>query len=208
MGLGGGIIKRKMAGAMLFALAIAVCIVPLSEGLTNQNIDKNAINSEIKNQQVSNANSVVTAAPIAQVNAAKKYKKTYKKTYKKNKKTYKKYKKTYKSKKVWSSKYHKYITVKAAYTYRTTIKYTTSIGKVTSTTVTATAKCSCGALGNYNLHTATFQNYCPRCHKSGVLKWNPKGTAEGEWTCNCGADYCAACGKEKIKNNPTHLTKA
>jgi hypothetical protein len=60
MGLGGGIIKRKMAGAMLFALAIAVCIVPLSEGLTNQNIDQKAINSEIKNQKLSNANSVVT----------------------------------------------------------------------------------------------------------------------------------------------------
>jgi hypothetical protein len=147
------------------------------------------------------------------VNAVKKYKKyrsykKYKKTYKKYKKTYKKYR-TSKYKKVWSSKYHKYVYVKAAYTYKYTVRYTTSSGKVTSTTVTATAKCSCGALGNYNLHTATFQNYCPKCHKSGTLKYNPKATAEGEWTCGaCGADYCAACGKIKLKCNPTHLTKA
>ena len=133
MGHGGGIIKRKMAGAMLFALAIAICISPLSEGLTNQNIDPNAINSEIKNQQLSNTNSVGTTAPLAQVNAAKKYKKTYKKKYKKTR-VKKKYKKKYRSvkyKKYWSSKYHKYIYVKAAYTYKVTVRYTKSSGKGT-----------------------------------------------------------------------------
>ena len=114
MGHGGGTIKFKFEGVMLFAIALAICLAPLSEGLTNQNIDQNAINSEIKNQQLSNANSVVTAAPIAQVNAAKKYKKTYKKTYKKYKKTYKKYR-------------H----VKAAYTYRYKVRYTSSGGKGT-----------------------------------------------------------------------------
>jgi len=46
--------------------------------------------------------------------------------------------------------------------------------KVTSKTVTATAKCSCGALGNYNFHKGTYVNYCPKCHKYGTLKWNPK----------------------------------
>jgi hypothetical protein len=80
--------------------------------------------------------------------------------------------------------------------------------KVTSKIVTATARCSCGALGNYNFHKGTFLNYCPVCHKYGVLKWNPKSTPEGEWTCKCGADYCAACGKIKIKHKKTHLTKA
>jgi hypothetical protein len=117
MGHGGGTIKFKFEGVMLFAIALAICLAPLSEGLTNQNIDQNAINSEIKNQKLSNANSVVTAAPIAQVNAAKKYKKTYKKY----KKTNKKYKKTYK----------KYRHVKAAYTYRYKVRYTSRGGKGT-----------------------------------------------------------------------------
>jgi hypothetical protein len=97
-------------------------------------------------------------------------------------------------------------TVKAATTVKRTIK---GYGvKVTTKTVTATARCSCGALGNYNFHKGIFLNYCPICHKYGVLKWNPKAVAEGEWTCKCGADYCAACGKIKIKGNKKHLTKA
>jgi hypothetical protein len=132
MGHGGGIIKRKIAGAMVFALALAICISPLAEGLNNQNIDNNAINGEIKNQQLSNANSVSTAAPLAQVKAAKTYKKTYKKKKKKHKK--KKVKKRYKSskyKKYWSSKYHKYIYVKAAYTYKYKVRYVKSGGKGT-----------------------------------------------------------------------------
>ncbi|AEG17647.1 peptidoglycan-binding domain-containing protein [Methanobacterium paludis] len=79
----------------------------------------------------------------------------------------------------------------------------------TAKTVTATAKCSCGALGNYLDHTVTFLNYCPECHKYGTLVWNPKGTAEGEWTCSaCDADYCAADGNEKLAGHPTKLTLA
>ena len=104
MGHGGGIIKAKLAGALLFALAISICLSPLSEGLNNQKIDQNAINSQIKDEKLSNANSVGSAVPLAQVNAAT-------------------YKKTYKYKKVWSYKYHKYVYVKAAYTYKTTVKY-------------------------------------------------------------------------------------
>jgi hypothetical protein len=126
LGHGGGIIKRKIAGAMVFALALAICISPLSEGLNNQNMDQNAINSEIQNQQLSNANSVSTAAPLAQVNAA--YKKTYKKK-KKKKKAKKKVKKKIKYKKYWSSKYHKYIYVKAAYKYKYKVRYVKSSGK-------------------------------------------------------------------------------
>jgi len=93
MGHGGGIIKAKLAGALLFALAISICLSPLSEGLNNQKIDQNAINSQIKDEKLSNANSVGSAVPLAQVNAAT-------------------YKKTYKYKKVWSYKYHKYIYIK------------------------------------------------------------------------------------------------
>jgi hypothetical protein len=81
--------------------------------------------------------------------------------------------------------------------------------KVTSQTVQATAKCSCGAMGDYNYHTGIFKNYCPCCKKYGVLTFNPKGVAEGEWTCShCDADYCAADGKEKIYSNPKYLTPA
>jgi hypothetical protein len=79
---------------------------------------------------------------------------------------------------------------------------------ITSTKVTATAKCSCGAMGDYNYHTSSFKNYCPCCGKWGVLIWNPKGVAEGEWTCSsCDADYCAACGKEKVYSNPRYLIR-
>jgi len=139
MGHGGGTIKFKLEGVMLFALAVAICMAPLSEGLTNQNTDQNAINSEIKNQQLSNTNSIGNAASPVQVNAVKKYKKykTYKKyrkykTYKKYRKykTYKKYRK-YRYKRHWSSKYHKYIYVRAAYTYRYTTRYVRSGGKGT-----------------------------------------------------------------------------
>jgi len=132
MGHGGGIIKAKLAGALLFALAISICLSPLSEELNNQKIDQNAINSQIKDEKLSNANSVGSAVPLAQVNAA-----TYKKTYKYKKVwsyKYHKYiyikvyakaksKKYSKYKKVWSYKYHKYIYIKAAYTYKTTVKY-------------------------------------------------------------------------------------
>jgi hypothetical protein len=144
MGHGGGTIKFKFEGVMLLALALAICIAPLSEGLTNQNMDQNIINSEIKNVKLSNANSVSTGVTYAQVNAAKTYKKyKYKKyrsyKYKKYRsykyKKYRSYKykkyRSYKYKKYWSSKYHKYIYVKAAYTYKVTVRYTKSSGKGT-----------------------------------------------------------------------------
>ena len=77
--------------------------------------------------------------------------------------------------------------------------------EVTSAFVTAIAFCSCGSM-SYGYHNGTFENYCPRCKSYGTLKFNPKGSPEGEWTCTkCGADYCAACGKEKEPNSPYHL---
>ena len=77
--------------------------------------------------------------------------------------------------------------------------------EVTSAFVKDTAFCSCGTL-SYGYHTNTFENYCPRCHSYGTLKFNPKGSPEGEWTCSkCSADYCAASGKEKEPNSPYHL---
>lgn len=79
---------------------------------------------------------------------------------------------------------------------------------ITTVKVSSTAKCSCGSCGDYVYHTGSYKNYCPHCKKYDVLKWNPKGVLEGEWTCgNCGADYCAACGKEKSYCNSRHLIK-
>jgi hypothetical protein len=192
---------------MLFALALAICISPLAVGQINQNTPPTSSSIVLNGgSSVSHAKTVNT-----QVNAAsyiiKKYY-TYKKVYKKvwykyhGKYHYKwvvRYVKVYHYKKVLVKAASKTVTKKSIIAYGV---------KVTSKTVTATAKCSCGALGNYNFHTASFLNYCPKCHKYGVLKWNPKGVAEGEWTCSCGADYCAACGKIKIKGNNLHLTKA
>ena len=78
--------------------------------------------------------------------------------------------------------------------------------QVTSSHVTATAKCSDGTSGYY-YHTATFKNYCPHCHSYGTLTFNPKGTVEGEWTCkSCDADYCAADGKEKLSGSSYYLS--
>jgi hypothetical protein len=206
LGHGGGIINNKIAVIMLFALAIAVCILPSAEWLNNQNTPQTPSNIVSTGEiSVSHARTLNT-----QVNAASTYVikyVTYKKVYKKVRYKYHgKYR--YKWVVRYIKVYHYKKVVKAA---TKTVKKTSIIAygvKVTAKTVIATAKCSCGALGNYNFHTATFQNYCPKCHKYGVLKWNPKGTPEGEWTCACGADYCAACGKIKIKGSNIHLIKA
>ena len=204
MGHGGGIIKRNSIIALLCTVVIVSCILQSTEWFNNQNTPQTPSNMVSTGQNsVSHAKTLNT-----QVNAATYVKYvTYKKIYKKVRYKYKGkyrykwvviYKKVYRYKKV----------VKAA---TKTVKKTSILAygvKITSKTVIATAKCSCGALGNYNFHTATFLNYCPICKKSGVMKWNPKSVAEGEWTCSCGADYCAACGKIKIKGNSKHLTKA
>jgi hypothetical protein len=77
--------------------------------------------------------------------------------------------------------------------------------QVTSEYVKATALCSCG-LNGYQYMTGSFENYCPRCHSYGTLAFNPKGTPEGEWTCEkCGSDYCAADGKEKMPGSHIFL---
>lgn len=53
-----------------------------------------------------------------------------------------------------------------------------------------------------------FENYCPFCHHSGTLRWNPKHTAEGEWTCShCDADFCV-CGKCKGRGSGVYLVKS
>lgn len=77
--------------------------------------------------------------------------------------------------------------------------------QVTNNYVKATALCSCG-LNGYHYMTGCFENYCPKCHSYGTLSFNPKGTPEGEWTCTqCGCDYCAADGKEKMPGSNIFL---
>ena len=70
------------------------------------------------------------------------------------------------------------------------------------------AKPSCGCRYSYKWHYKTFINYCPHCKKYGVLRKNPKGVYEKEYTCavdDC--DYCAVCGKEKYSWSRVYLRK-
>lgn len=48
-----------------------------------------------------------------------------------------------------------------------------------------------------------WENWCPNCEKSGKMKYNPKGTDEGELTCmSCSSDFDVVHGLEKL--NKTH----
>jgi len=206
VGRGGGIIKQNLIVVMLCALALVLCILPSAESLNNQNTLQNPTNIVSSGQtSVSHTNTLNKHANAASTYYVKYviYKKVYKKV---------RYKYHGKYRYKWVVRYVKVYRYKKVSAATKIVKKSSIIAygvKVTSKTVIATAKCSCGALGNYNFHTGAFVNYCPKCHKYGVLKWNPKGTAEGEWTCSaCGADYCAACGKIKIKGSSIHLTKA
>ena len=65
----------------------------------------------------------------------------------------------------------------------------------------------------YKLTKHTWKNYCPLCKKKGTLTFNPKGTKEGEITCDkskggCDADYCGTSGKDKAKKVRAKLTPA
>lgn len=48
---------------------------------------------------------------------------------------------------------------------------------------------------SYRWHYRTWINYCPQCHRFGVLTKNPKGVHEKELTCShCDCDYCGVTG--------------
>jgi len=82
---------------------------------------------------------------------------------------------------------------------------------LTAPTATATERISHSGMNTCNkgwyYTSGTFLNYCPECGATGTLKWNPKGTIEGEWTCSCSADYCV-CGQEKTNGKGKHLINA
>lgn len=61
--------------------------------------------------------------------------------------------------------------------------------KETSKYVSATALCSCGE-GIYHYRTATFVNYCPNCHRYGVLRFEEGSST---WTSPEGMWYCSVC---------------
>ena len=76
-------------------------------------------------------------------------------------------------------------------------------------TISMWAKPSCGCRNSYKWHYRTFVNYCPHCKHYGVLRKNPKGVYEKEYTCvidDC--DYCAVCGKEKYSWSKYYLRRA
>jgi hypothetical protein len=112
--IGGGIIKRLYIEALLFALGVAICILPLVGGVANQ--EKATINVQ---EKIFNANFVQYNEAVAykKVNAAKKVK-AVKKMVKAAKKV--------KAKKKYKKKYTK---VKAAKRYK--VRYTSSGGKGT-----------------------------------------------------------------------------
>ena len=83
--------------------------------------------------------------------------------------------------------------------------------KYSTITITAKPSCGCGRYYSYRWRTKTFINYCPHCHRYGVLynahKWQAK--YEQELTCrHCGADYCGNCGKEKYSWSRYYLRRA
>ena len=60
----------------------------------------------------------------------------------------------------------------------------------------------------YIKYVTTWLNYCPNCGYYGSLLINPKGTYEGELTCDyCGCDFCGVTGKEKISGSSVYLTR-
>ena len=78
-------------------------------------------------------------------------------------------------------------------------------------TVTITARPSCGCHYSYKWRTNTFIDHCPHCHNYNCLrnvhKWQSKH--EQELTCTrCGADYCGQCGKEKYSWSHYYIKKA
>ena len=77
--------------------------------------------------------------------------------------------------------------------------------------ITIISKPSCGCRNGYYWHKRTFVNYCPYCHRYGVLtnlhKWPARH--EQEISCSrCRSDWCGVCGKEKYSWSRRYLRKA
>lgn len=85
--------------------------------------------------------------------------------------------------------------------------------QTTSESITVTGKPSTGQAAKfyeYKDYTKTWKNYCPLCGRSGKLSDNPKGTYEGEITCDkskggCDADYDICTGGDKSGSYRAYL---
>ena len=78
-------------------------------------------------------------------------------------------------------------------------------------TITAKPSCGCGRHYSYRWRTRSFVDYCPHCHRYGVLRnvHKPQAKWEQELTCTkCRADYCGNCGHEKYSWSKYYLRKA
>ena len=122
LGRGGDTIKRLHIGALICALAFAICIIPGSMGTVDQSQGALIVQDKSILSANQNSGNVLVNAAYKKTKKVKTYKKSYKKvkTYKKWKsyKSYKKvkaYKKSYKKTKTYKKTYKK---VKAASTYR------------------------------------------------------------------------------------------
>ena len=76
--------------------------------------------------------------------------------------------------------------------------------------ITARPSCGCGRHYSYKWRTRTFVDYCPHCHRYGVLRnvHKPQAKWEQELTCKkCGADYCGNCGHEKYSWSKYYIRK-
>ena len=83
------------------------------------------------------------------------------------------------------------------------IEVTETIENGDTITVSMYPTCACcGGTVPYKPYTKTWENYCPACGKHNTLTDTPKGTVDGELTCDmrlggCDADYCGYCGGDK-----------
>ena len=77
-------------------------------------------------------------------------------------------------------------------------------------TITITAKPSCGCNNGYYWHTRTFIDYCPHCHHYNALynKHKYQARYEQELTCKfCDSDFCGVCGKTKYSWSRVYLRR-
>jgi hypothetical protein len=126
MSHGGGIIKRQLNYALLLALAIAVCTLPLSGAVDNLSTVQSSSASQVTN--IDSTNSASVAKPEVNAVYKKTYKKKYKKSYKKYKKSYRKYKKKYYYKKVYRNGKYRYVRATYYVTYKVSYRSTGSKG--------------------------------------------------------------------------------
>ncbi|MDI6643942.1 MAG: hypothetical protein QME14_02705 [Methanobacteriaceae archaeon] len=188
------------------------------------------ISSTVKSpSKTSNTSNYKTSSTDSNKTTTTKYKKVrYKQYYKQWYKSKGRWK--YYLKYRWAIKYVK-LTSKTASTVKSTVnntpdpsnKYGARDVKVTENYVQCSGRCTCSLYEDYDYHTSKFVNYCPYCHKKGLLDYE-EGTVvsssgkvynnpEGMWVCStkkggCDADFCLVHGKAHVTTGAKYLTPA